>query len=70
MIIDLILLIALFALLVRLLPAAWGLPLYLFFLLLIGSFMWRERRRIGRRLTELEQELEARPAAWSEGEEE
>lgn len=49
---------ALFALLVRALPTAWTLPLYLLFVVLTIAFTGWERRRISQRRRQLEQQLD------------
>lgn len=50
-------LIIVFAVLVRLLPPAWAVPLYLAFLLLTIAFTAWERRRIAARRRQLERDL-------------
>jgi hypothetical protein len=47
----------LFALLVRAMPTAWTLPLYLLFVVLTIAFTGWERRRISQRRRQLEQKL-------------
>lgn len=63
LILGLVVLIGLFAVLVRLLPASWGLPLYVLFLVATISFVVRERRAIGARRKQLERELRRSRAA-------
>ncbi|HZD10303.1 MAG TPA: hypothetical protein VE553_03095 [Candidatus Binatia bacterium] len=54
----LVALILLFALLVRMMPPAWSLPLYMLFLVLTVAFTGWERRRIGERRRKLQRKLE------------
>jgi uncharacterized membrane protein YfcA len=57
LILGLVILVGLFALLVRLLPSSWGLPLYVLFLIVTILFVVRERRAIAERRKRLEREL-------------
>lgn len=54
---GLVALIALFAFLVRVLPAPWALPLYILFVILTVALTGWERRRIAARRQQLEREL-------------
>jgi hypothetical protein len=58
LILGLVLLFATFALLVRLLPAPWALPLYIFFVIVSAVFVAWERRQIAARRRSLEQALQ------------
>lgn len=49
---------ALFGLLLHLLPQVWGIPLYLLFLILALLYLARERRRIAGRRRTLQDELD------------
>ena len=55
---GLVALVLLFAMLVRIMPPAWALPLYVLFLVLTIAFTGWERRRIGERRRKLQRELE------------
>ena len=57
LILGLVVLVGLFAVLVRLLPPSWGLPLYVLFLVVTILFVVRERRAIAERRLQLEREL-------------
>jgi protein-S-isoprenylcysteine O-methyltransferase Ste14 len=59
-------LILVFAVLLRLTPSGWGLPLYLVFVAVGIVFTLWERRGIGRRRQELEQELQDERRRWQE----
>ncbi|MFW5940634.1 MAG: hypothetical protein ACOC9X_00845 [bacterium] len=50
--------VALFGLLVRLLPQVWGIPLYVVFLAVAFLYLARERRHIAARRRSLQDELE------------
>lgn len=58
LLVGLIVLILLFALLVRGVPARWALPLYVLFVIMTIAFTGWERRRIARRRQQLERQLE------------
>lgn len=57
LILGLVVLVGLFAVLVRLLPPSWGLPLYVLFLVVTILFVVRERQAIAERRLQLEREL-------------
>lgn len=57
LILGLAALFVLFALLVRAMPTAWTLPLYLLFVVTTIAFTGWERRRISQRRRQLEQQL-------------
>lgn len=57
LLVGLVGLVLLFALLVRVMPAHWALPLYVLFVVLTIAFTGWERRRIGERRQQLEREL-------------
>lgn len=59
LIVVLIALILLFALLVRVVPSQWALPLYVLFIVITIAFTGWERRRIAARRRQLERDLEA-----------
>lgn len=63
LILGLVVLVGLFALLVRLLPPSWGMPLYIVFLAVTILFVVRERRAIAERRSQLERELRRNRAA-------
>jgi hypothetical protein len=58
LILGLLLLFAVFALLVRILPNGWMLPLYIFFVVVSAIFVAWERRQIIARRRSLEKALE------------
>lgn len=60
LLVGLLVLIVIFALLVRALPPQWALPLYVLFLALTIAFTGWERRRIAARREQLERELDAK----------
>lgn len=64
LIVGLVLLIAVFAVLARLLPSAWAIPLYVLFLVITVVFTLRERRRIAERRDELKRDLQKERLAW------
>lgn len=64
LIVGLVLLVAAFAVLARLLPASYAVPLYVLFLVITVAFTWHERRRIGLRREELSRALQKERLAW------
>lgn len=59
LLVGLLVLIVIFALLVRAVPSQWAIPLYVLFLALTIAFTGWERRRIAARREQLERELDA-----------
>lgn len=57
LLVGLALLIFLFAILVRIMPGAWTLPLYILFVVLTIAFTGWERRRILQRRNQLQRDL-------------
>lgn len=64
LIVGLVLLVAAFAILARLLPPAWAIPLYVLFLVITVAFTLRERRRISERREELKRDLQKERLSW------
>ena len=64
LIVGLVLLVAAFAVLARLLPSAWAVPLYVLFLVITVAFTLRERRRIAERRDELKRDLQKERLSW------
>lgn len=61
---GLVLLVAFFAVLARLLPPAWAVPLYVLFLVITVAFTLRERRRLSERRDELKRDLQKERLSW------